>query len=179
MPLRNTWTARHAATGVSERRRSRRREDRSGPHRAPLGMERRLTGVSPVPLRQLQPGAVVRARIPFAQPTDGDKVRPALVVRCSQRPLVVVPIHSAKWNLRQARWLPVPESIAESLARASQFAPRLVELDRMEVIEVLGHPVPADERDATCPSASALINLVARWAQLGQSGPGRAVPRVR
>lgn len=133
--------------------------------------ERLLNCVDSVALSRLTPGTIVRARIPFAEPDEGQKVRPALVVERTGRTVTVVPIHSSRRTRRQRLWLMVPTALELGLPRSSCFCPRLVDLDRMDAIEILatiGMTSPGGDEDR---NAQALMETIVTWVQAHGEGP--------
>ena len=103
-----------------------------------------LRGAKAIPARQLKPGVVAYAQVPFADGT-GWKSRPAVVVSVQGREVVVRPITTRReWKIRSALSVPLRDWEKAGLSRPSEVAPLSVVLDRMEVTGIVGRLTDAD-----------------------------------
>jgi mRNA-degrading endonuclease toxin of MazEF toxin-antitoxin module len=92
--------------------------------------------VKPVALRNLQPGTVVYAHVPFADGT-GSKARPAVVLRADTHTVDVAPITS-----RDRRDHPAYTGLSSwrgaGLSRPSFAARQVIQIPRSAVYSVVG-----------------------------------------
>jgi hypothetical protein len=98
-----------------------------------------LRGAKPVAQRQLVPGAVAYAQVPFADGT-GWKSRPAVVVAVRGREVTVRPITTdRRWKTRSdLRYVFIDDWESAGLNRPSAVCPRQVTLDRMAITGLVG-----------------------------------------
>jgi hypothetical protein len=116
-----------------------------------------LRGAKPVATRQLKPGTVAYAQVPFADGT-GWKSRPAVIVSVRGREVVVRPITTRReWKPRTAVSVPLRDWEAAGLSRPSQVSPLSVALDRMAVTGIVGRLSDVDltaVQNSTRPAAA-------------------------
>lgn len=92
-----------------------------------------MTSTKPVPLNDLTQRRVVMARIPYSEPDRNEyKIRPAVVVRRAGRIVWVSPVTT------KARGAAPIDLTGTGLSRRSFLRLDLVELDRVDIISVLG-----------------------------------------
>lgn len=99
----------------------------------PKPKHKSLTSTKPVPLNDLTRRRVVMARIPYSEPDRNEyKIRPAVVVRRSGRTVWVSPVTT------KARGAAPIDLSGTGLSRRSFLRLDLVELDRVDVVSVMG-----------------------------------------
>lgn len=122
-----------------------RREVRTRPARGHHPSRCTMASVDMVALGALQPGTVVRARVPFFD-GRGDKVRPAVVVAVEGRTVTLRGITSSSARTRRAhRFDELLEITAAGLQRPSGVSRATVVVDRLEILELLGALHEVDE----------------------------------
>ena len=108
-------------------------------------MDMSLTQVKPVALGALNPGVVVYAHVPFDQ-GDGEKSRPAVVVGRRGRDILLKSITSSgRAQNYPGLYDPIRDLEPAGLDRLSWARKSPVTVDRIEIIEIIGHLSENDE----------------------------------
>ena len=106
--------------------------------RRSLAIERTLTSVRPVARRNLEPGVVVWAHVPF-EDIDCWKLRPAVVISAHQRVVRLHPITGAISRLAHDGYLEIGDLAEAGLERACAInLRREVELDHIDIVSIAG-----------------------------------------
>lgn len=100
----------------------------------------------PVARRLIVPGAVILARVPFAEDPSQSKVRPVIVHRLEGDVVVVQPCTSSPEGRRGPGCMEIQDLGEAGLNRATSAVPRILRLSRIDLIEVEGHLGDADVR---------------------------------
>ena len=99
-----------------------------------------LLRMQPVPRKALVPGAVVWAHVPY---DDGDgaawKTRPAVVVDASGREVTLFPLTSSLLGRRRPGVIEVRHWAEAGLTRPCSVVRRAVTLDRIDILNLVGH----------------------------------------
>ena len=114
-----------------------------------------LRGAKPVAQRQLRPGVVAYAQVPFAD-GSGWKSRPVVVISTQGREIKVRPITTAKqWKAGpNPTIVPINDWERAGLSRPSAVSSRTVTLDRMAVTGLVGElSVPDREAVLAAPAS--------------------------
>ena len=102
--------------------------------------------VTTVARRHIVPGAVLLARVPFAEDASVTKIRP-VIVHCLEGDAVVVqPCTSSPEGRRSPGCLEIGDLNEAGLNRATSALARIVRLTRTDLIEVQGHLSEVDAR---------------------------------
>lgn len=121
---------RRAARGMSDRNKGR--------GRTPVRPKASLTTVKPVPLNRLCPGAVVWAHVGFEDHT-GEKARPAVVIEAGSQTVKVLPVTtSANRRFHPTKYVEITDLNGAGVTRPSGVALRPLEIDRIELIALVG-----------------------------------------
>ena len=97
-----------------------------------------LVQVRPVAATALVRGAVVWAQVPFRD-GDGWKTRPAVVVRTVGRDVTVLPLGSSARAWRTPGVVAIRRWVEAGLSRPCVVRGAPVTIDRMEVLDIVGH----------------------------------------
>lgn len=100
----------------------------------------------PVPRRHIVPGAVILARVPFAEDASRSKVRPVIVHRIQGDVVVAQPCTSSPDGRRGPGRMEIQDLREAGFNRATSAVPRIVRLSRMDLIEVQGNLGETDAR---------------------------------
>ena len=116
-----------------------------------------FSSVKPVPLNRLGAGAVVLARIVFADST-GDKVRPAVVLSVSRHEVQVLPLTTSRNRFRYPLcYVELEQWFEAGLSKPSGVERRPVMLERGDLVGVMGQLVESDWARVMGDSASASL----------------------
>lgn len=125
-----------------------RRRRRGGAETYALTATRDLTSmrsIRPLPRAALRPGAIVLARIPFAE-GGGAKLRPAVIVHTDGERVTVLGITSSGRVAHLPTWIRLQDWTEAGLNRPSAACTgRMIPLDRRtEIVSPIGHLSDAD-----------------------------------
>jgi hypothetical protein len=116
----------------------RRRRERAWPE--PDGPARPcLLRMQPVARTALVRGAVVWAHVPFTEDGSAWKTRPAVVVDASGRDITLFPLTSSLLSRHRPGVVAVTHWVEAGLSRPCSMVRRPVTLDRMDILNLVGH----------------------------------------
>ena len=98
----------------------------------------KLAVVEIVPMNRLRLGLVVWAHVPF-QDDDGEKTRPAIVVRTADRTVELLPVTTSQARFRRPhQHVEIGDLDIAGLDRPSAAQLRTVSVDRIELVHIVG-----------------------------------------
>jgi hypothetical protein len=126
-------------TGRHRNKRRERWAKPSTPRRLP-----KLAVVEAVPMNRLRLGVVVWAHVPFRD-DDGEKTRPAIVVRTAGRTVELLPVTTSQARFRRPhQHVEICDLDTAGLDRPSAVQLRTITVDRIELIHIVGELSDAD-----------------------------------
>jgi len=111
-----------------------------------------VTRLRIVPRNRLHPGTVVWVHIPF-EDVEGDKIRPAVVLRCHGRDIVLLPCTTSMRRHQRPGYVEIKHWQAAGLPRPTGVRRTSLTVDYLEIVNIAGDL--ADEDAATLLSTSA------------------------
>lgn len=102
--------------------------------------------VTTVARRHIVAGAVLLARVPFTEDPSRSKERPVIVHRLEGDVVVVQPCTSSPDGRLGPGRVEILDLYEAGLTRATSALPRILRLDRTDLIQVEGHLSAADSR---------------------------------
>jgi mRNA-degrading endonuclease toxin of MazEF toxin-antitoxin module len=96
-----------------------------------------LAVVRPIALGSLEPGSVVWTRIRYRD-GSGDKTRPAVVIARTGRTILVAPATTSVDRALALGAVRIENLASAGLGRATAVQPRLVEVDRIDLVDRVG-----------------------------------------
>jgi hypothetical protein len=111
-----------------------------------------VTRLCIVPRNRLRPGTVVWVRIPF-EDVQGDKIRPAIVLRCHGRDVALLPCTTSVRRHHRPGYVEIKHWQTAGLPRPTGVRRTSVTVDYLEIVNIAGDL--ADEDAAALVPASA------------------------
>ena len=111
-----------------------------------------VTRLRIVPRNRLRPGTVVWVHIPF-EDVEGDKIRPAVVLCCHGRDVVLLPCTTSVRRRQRPGYVEIKHWQAAGLARPTGVRRASLTVDYLEIVNIAGNL--ADEDAAALLPASA------------------------
>jgi hypothetical protein len=111
-----------------------------------------VTRLRIVPRNRLHPGTVVWAHIPF-EDVEGDKIRPAVVLRCHGRDVVLLPCTTSVRRHQRPGYVEIKHWQSAGLPRPTGARRASLTVDYLEIVNIAGNL--ADEDAAALLPASA------------------------
>jgi hypothetical protein len=105
-----------------------------------------------IPRNRLHPGTVVWAHIPF-EDVEADKIRPAVVLRCHGREVVLLPCTTSVRRRQRPGYVEIKHWQAAGLPRPTGVRRASLTVDYLEIVNIAGNL--ADEDAAALLPASA------------------------
>lgn len=96
-----------------------------------------VTRLRIVPRNRLHPGTVVWVHIPF-EDVQGDKIRPAIVLRCTGRDVVLLPCTTSVRRHQRPGYLEIKHWQAAGLTRPTGVRRASLTVDYLEIVNIVG-----------------------------------------